>query len=232
MQRGVIRAMPADIPAVAKRNTVYSIFVPTKKEAEQIFESDRFFLHNGFTGLEYKNFFIIITGIGKVNTTMTVTKYLLSGEKLPPLLLGIAGAYRGTLDVGEICIINTDYFVDECLPGENPPSLTGTHEIGFPICEDNKTSFITPSSFNFKVCSANTVSMLSGTDELANLYHLKTGASVESMEGAAFGLACSSFNLGAVQIRAVSNYCGERKNQQWNVKKAVQAIQDVLHLIG
>jgi futalosine hydrolase len=213
---------------------VYSIFVPTKKEAEQIFESDRFLSHNGFTVLEYKGRFVIITGIGKVNTAITVTKYLseTNTESASPLLLGIAGAYRGTLDVGELCMIDTDYFVDECLPTSNPPKLIGTHEMGFPVCDGNKIDFITNPAFNFPICSANTVSMLSGTDELANLYHLKTGASVESMEGAAFGLACSSFNIDVLQIRAVSNYCGERKNQQWNIKKPIQAIQSVLYLIG
>jgi futalosine hydrolase len=128
-------------------------------------------------------------------------------------------------------MISFDHFVDECLPSFHPPKLTGTHEMGFPICEGNKVEFDTDFGKQLPVFTANTVSMLSATDELASLYQSKTGASVESMEGAAFGLVCDYLNIKAIQIRGISNYCGERKNQEWDIKKAIQAIQNVLDLI-
>ncbi|MDR2884198.1 MAG: hypothetical protein LBV09_03730 [Deferribacteraceae bacterium] len=209
---------------------MYSIFVPSEREAEAIFESDSFTTQDGFKGLYYKDQFVTVTGVGKVNAAITLARYLSSHPSSTPLLIGIAGAYKGTIDVGTVCAIDYDHFVDEALYTQNPPKITGTHEIGFPICPENRIKLALP-SIELPIYSANTVSMLSSTDELAELYHKKTGAAVESMEGAAFALAAANFNVQVAQIRAISNYCGERSAQQWNIKKAIRAIQDILRIL-
>jgi len=206
----------------------YTFFVPTRKEASAIFGSDSFIQNSGFVCLKDMPYKIIITGFGKVNSAITLTKYLcknLLGGSLP-ILVGIAGAYRETgLAVGDMVMIKNDFFVDEALFLDS--EIKGTDELGFPVCENNKTVCVTP--FDLRICDANTVSLLSGTDYLARLYRNKTGASVESMEGAAFALAATSFGIKTAQVRAVSNYCGAREAQNWNLKRAFAALRDFVN---
>ena len=204
----------------------YTFFVPTVKEAAAIFGSGKITERDGFLYLIDTPHTVVIAGFGKVNAAVTLTKYLYKNLSYGmPVLMGIAGAYREAgLTTGDIVMIKNDYFVDEALLTDD--AIKGTDELGFPVCDSNKTEFCTP--FRLPLCDANTVSLLSGTDYLAQLYQNKTGAAIESMEGAAFALAAASFGIKTAQVRAVSNYCGARKNQDWNAGKALTALRNFI----
>ena len=58
----------------------------------------------------------------------------------------------------------------------------------------------------------------------------KTNALVENMEGAAFGMAANKQNIRPYQIRAVSNYCGDIKKQQWNINSACLSLRNAIDL--
>jgi futalosine hydrolase len=45
------------------------------------------------------------------------------------------------------------------------------------------------------------------------------------MEGAAFGYVCGKLGVDCVQVRAVSNFCGKRDEQEWNFSKAVNNLK-------
>ena len=66
-----------------------------------------------------------------------------------------------------------------------------------------------------------TVSSCSGSDALASALAGRSGAQVETMEGAAVLLACRELRVPAVQLRCVSNRCGERARGGWDLKGAV-----------
>jgi len=51
------------------------------------------------------------------------------------------------------------------------------------------------------------------------------------MEGAAFMFACLSAKANFLQIRAISNYVGDRNKINWNIKKAVDNLNNVLSRI-
>ncbi|MDR0454298.1 MAG: hypothetical protein LBH05_05755 [Deferribacteraceae bacterium] len=210
-------------------NQKYIFFVPTKKEASSIFRSERFIETDGFIYLKDVPHTVAITGIGKVNAAITLTKYLckdlLNGSL--PLLIGIAGAYRESgLSVGDVVMVRDDFFADDALLTEN--TIKSTDELGFPVCEGNKVCCCS-ASYSLPVCDANTVSLISGTNQLAQLYRNKTGASIESMEGAAFALAAASFGIKTAQVRAVSNYCGARDAQEWDTKRAFVALRNFVN---
>lgn len=205
----------------------YLLFTPTLKEASAIAGTKTIVTKDGFQGILWQDYLIITTGPGKTNAAATVSRYL-STEKYDKskilVLAGIAGVYQDTpLAVGDVCLIRDDYFADEALfTGD---TLIGTDEMGFPVCENNKIScHIIDTAL--PVCDSNTVSMISGTKKLAHIYQKKTGAWTESMEGASFALAASYFGLKTIQIRAISNYCGDK--QEWNAKKALKNLQKAM----
>ncbi|MGA1862686.1 hypothetical protein OWM07_07365 [Deferribacter thermophilus] len=203
------------------------IVIPTVNEYNYLFEYQLIEYNSILKYALSDDLLVVISGIGKINTAITITYLLNLNIRFNKILLaGIAGAYKDTgLKVGDVVSIKEDYFVDEALFHNN--TIKMTNEINFPVCKDNKTTFLIFNSL--KVVNANTVSLISGDDKLSELYHKKTNASIESMEGAAFGLVCKKFNVNAYQIRAISNYCGNREKQMWDVKKALKNLKEVLY---
>ncbi len=56
----------------------------------------------------------------------------------------------------------------------------------------------------------------------------KYNPSIESMEGAALHYICRLTNTPFIQIRAISNYIGERDKTKWKMKLAIENLNNVL----
>jgi futalosine hydrolase len=56
----------------------------------------------------------------------------------------------------------------------------------------------------------------------------KYEAVTESMEGAALHYVCRNFNVPFMQIRAVSNYIGERDKSKWEMKAAIENLNQTV----
>ncbi len=172
---------------------------------------------------------VYLTGVGKTNTAITCTKVFLSNNVSSAVLLGVAGAYRQSqLTQGDVVAVSQEYFVDEAALFDNSLSLTS--EIGFPICPNNTVELeVSPTihtyfSENYELIHSNTVSLLSSNDYLAELYCKKTMTQIENMEGASFALTAKKCGVVPTQIRAISNYCGDRNKQDWQLSKALDAL--------
>lgn len=201
------------------------VLIPTRKEADALVPSARFLADGPLETAVAGGVRIVLSGIGKANASFAA---VLAARLYAPqsiLLTGICGAYRGAgAEVGDVVCVSHDVFADEALYlGDR---LTLVSEMGFPVCPDNRVPFEPVSGL--KAVGANTVSLLSGTDELARLYQEKTGAAVETMEGAAAGLAALKLGIPSAQVRSVSNYCGRRENQQWDIRRAVHTLKSWL----
>ena len=61
-------------------------------------------------------------------------------------------------------------------------------------------------------------------EQYINKYHPVT----ESMEGAALHFVAAKFNIPFIQLRALSNYIGERDKTKWELQKAISKLNDVL----
>jgi futalosine hydrolase len=72
------------------------------------------------------------------------------------------------------------------------------------------------------------VSTCSGTDASSAELLRRTGARVETMEGAAVALACRLASIPLVQLRAVSNLTGDRDKAGWDLGLAVSRVQTAL----
>lgn len=200
------------------------VFVPSFKESEGIFGNLSYVKSRyGYHEADFDGKKIVVTGITKTSAAIAAFSVLSSRHFDEAYLLGIAGAYRGSgLNIGELVSVNFDFFVDESIFFND--QIVFLSEMGFPFCNKNRVCFKTLD--DLRIVNSNTVSFLSGEDWLADLYFGKTGASIENMEGAAFGFAADKFNIDFFQVRAVSNYCGKRANQMWNPKKALESLKN------
>ena len=73
-----------------------------------------------------------------------------------------------------------------------------------------------------------TVSTCSGTDSLAAAVQTRTGAVVEAMEGAAVALVARRLDIPCGELRVVSNTTGDRPNQQWDIRGALDRLGAVI----
>jgi|Wag4MinimDraft_11_1082651.scaffolds.fasta_scaffold00001_57 futalosine hydrolase len=204
-----------------------AFFVPTLKEAEKIFPGVSFYKNSyGLHFCDLKDGMIVVTGIGKSNATFAASVIFAEYSFEIVYFIGICGAYKSScLKIGDLISVEYDYFADEGLLDESG-NYRLISEMGFPVVDNGKDFIIFDRAEGITGVSANTVSFLSGTDYIADIYSIKTGAHIENMEGAAFGLVCEKFGQRAVHIRSVSNYCGNRDEQNWNIMKAFDSLYD------
>jgi futalosine hydrolase len=76
--------------------------------------------------------------------------------------------------------------------------------------------------------SAITVNEISTNKERIQQLVKKYDPLIESMEGAALHYVCREVNIPFVQIRAISNYIGERNKANWKIKEAIENLNQGL----
>ncbi len=203
------------------------IFIPSFLEAEKIFNITNFSKTGFFHTSSYKNIPVVITGVGKTNSSITSALFFSQYKPKYSLLTGICGAYEESgLHIGDIVSIKKDYLVDEC--SFNGKTITTLHEKGF--LQDNEFGADFLYAEKFKAATSNTVSFIACQKDLVYEYMKKTNALVENMEGAAFGIAANKFNVMPYHIRSVSNFSTTVENQKWDIKKAAKNLKDAVDL--
>jgi futalosine hydrolase len=148
---------------------------------------------------------------------------------------GVAGTYPGSsLRVGDVCLVGDDQLADEGVAAEDGfhalPDLDlglGLGEVG-PFPADPEQTATVARALAVPIVSAATVSTCSATDDRAAALAARTGAGIETMEGAALALACRSFGIPWIQIRAISNRTGDRARGGWNLELALRNLADAL----
>lgn len=208
-------------------NNKIAIFLPTALEMKAIFNIEPNKKDEILEYTTYRDIPLIITGAGKTNSSLSASYFATKHYADIILLTGICGAYRNTeINIGDTVSIKYDYFVDEA--EYNKINIKTMHEKGFISAPDNRGECLTFDKF--KTVNSNTISLIPLFDELSNIYQNKTNASVENMEGASFAYTLNKFNIKPYQIRTVSNYCGNKELQQWNIKKACKNLKDSIDL--
>jgi futalosine hydrolase len=188
---------------------------------------------------------VLRTGVGKATSASALTAALV-GARAPRLVLvvGVCGAYparvRGRdgapLAVGELCLIADDRLADEGV--EDETGFRGLAELGLgmegPFAADAAATARAAAALGgARAVRGATVSTCSGRDDLARAVASRTGADVETMEGAAVALVCARFGVPWVQLRCVSNFAGDRAAAAWDLRGAARAAQEAaLRLLG
>jgi futalosine hydrolase len=73
-----------------------------------------------------------------------------------------------------------------------------------------------------------TINTITTDKKIIARYRTKYKAQIESMEGAALHYIGRDLNIPFIQIRAVSNYVGERNKAKWKMQEAIYNLNETV----
>ena len=129
---------------------------------------------------------LLRTGVGPVNAAHAVTLFLARERVRAVVGGGIGGAYPGALDMLEVACAETETYAD--LGADSPQGFLDMERLGFAVIEREPPLFnrlplsVYPLARRAHFATRTTCT---GMDAAAREIALRTGAAVESMEGAA-----------------------------------------------
>lgn len=196
----------------------------------------------------------MITGPGVFNAAHALTAYLeLSMSNLTPdsnpdskldlvVQIGIAGVFKQTgLKIGDIAIaaseqyihtgVESDGFPNDPLPfdliGKEPESRKGLYlfdEIQVEafyakLCQEGAVHKI-----NIEKGPFITVSTITASFDSANRIYKVFSPLMEAMEGAASAHIAALYDIPMIEVRAASNFVGERDKSKWDTDMAIDQL--------
>ncbi len=172
----------------------------------------------------------VIGGVGQVNTTYALMKYLQMKRPDVVVMAGIAGSFTSKLQLGDVVVVKDEVMAD--LGVQEKDGYKDVFDLNLIASNQSpfsKKKLVNPSSeylkrTKLKKVSGVTVNQVTSSKKTAELYQLKYKAAIESMEGAALHFVCIKENIPFLQIRSISNYVGERNKKKWKVKEAVEQL--------
>ncbi|MFT4018674.1 MAG: futalosine hydrolase [Agriterribacter sp.] len=170
---------------------------------------------------------ILITGVGLVNTTYTLSKYVLKNKPDLAIQAGIGGSFHPFYAPASVYIVHEEIFGDIGVEEQGVfRDIFDMHlaNNSFPFSNKLLANPHTTILDSIKLRKIRGVSVNEITTNAGRIHHLmeKYNALVESMEGAAFHYVCLQEDIPFVQLRAVSNFVGERDKSRWLIKEAIE----------
>lgn len=173
---------------------------------------------------------LLRTGVGPVNAAFTLTRFLAEHRARAVIVCGLGGAYPGSgLEVGDVVCAESETYGD--LGADSAGGFLDLEALGFPLIEGDPPLFnrlpvdVFPAERRaaFVTCATCT-----GTDERAIAIAARTGAAVESMEGAAIVHVARLMGVRVGEVRGISNVAGNRDRSRWRVSDAAAAARTAL----
>jgi futalosine hydrolase len=175
----------------------------------------------------HHRFNTIITGVGVINTTYTLTKAFAKEKPDIAIQAGIAGTLHPVYRPGIVLAVKEEIIGDlgviENEKLQDVFDLQLAEADAFPF---QNRRLVNPhleliSKTQLLCIRGITVNEITTQSEKIHQLIEKYAPVVESMEGAAFHYVCLQEGIPFIQIRAVSNFIGERDKEKWKVQEAI-----------
>ena len=166
------------------------------------------------TSLKIRKKHVLFTGVGMVNTAVSLTKELVSNKYDLVINMGVAGAFSEDLVNGCVVEVIEDNFSE--IGFEN--DLEFMQFTDFNI----QTRFYSSPRTNLKQVRAITVNTVHGNNDTISEIVKREKADIETMEGASVFKVCEEFNTHCLQIRSISNRIEKRNTDQWDLDLAIR----------
>jgi futalosine hydrolase len=169
---------------------------------------------------------ILITGVGMMATTYSLTKSVVG--KRPDFILqaGVAGCLDETLPLTKIVIVESENIGD--LGAEENGTFKTLFDLklldrNFLPWKNGKLSNSVEmlKSTGLTIVDGVTVNEISTNKDRIAYYREQLNASVESMEGAALHYVALQEKIPFLQMRSLSNFVGERDKSKWVIDIAI-----------
>jgi futalosine hydrolase len=178
-------------------------------------------------------FTVLIAGIGSMSTTYWLTKAI--GNKRPHMIIqaGIGGSFSENYPPGSVVLINEEVTGDLGVEENNEfkdvfdmglPQITGPYT-GKSLVNNNLELL---QQQNLPLVRSVTINEISTRQQRIQQLQQKYQPVVESMEGAAFHYVAITEKIPYLQLRAISNFIGERDKSKWKMKEAIEALNEKL----
>ena len=177
-------------------------------------------------------------GVGKIAATMTLAASLARQKPDAVLAIGVCGAYPErhmrsglqSLNVLDLCMVASEIVTDDgVLTPDGFLDLAHLHlgDIGPFPCDAELTGKVS-AVVGCPLVTGATVSTGAGIDPISQAYALRSGAQIETMEGAAIAAVCRRFEVPHAQLRVVSNRTGDRNLGAWDLEGAIAKLDEAI----
>ncbi|RYF90916.1 MAG: futalosine hydrolase [Chitinophagaceae bacterium] len=178
----------------------------------------------------------LITGVGAAACVYHLQKKLQTAPFDLVIQAGVAGSFANGPALGETVLVHKEVFADmgvfEKGNFNSVFDLTLADMNEFPYTQGwlvNDHPLL--GEYHLPAVKGVSVNGLSDDANTTALFGKKYGAEVESMEGAAFHYTCLQEKIPFLQLRTVSNVVGERDKSKWNMKEAIENLNNELHAL-
>lgn len=175
----------------------------------------------------------LITGVGGIATTWTLTRQIDRANPDLVVQAGIAGCFTGKRP-GEVLVISEEILADlgvwEEQRFKSLFEMKLADKDGFPFGDGR---LVNPhkrllSLSSLEPVSAMTVNEITTDNEKIRWYQQNTDAVVESMEGGALHYVCLQAKVPFLQLRSISNAVGVRDKTKWDIPLAIARLNEEL----
>ncbi len=174
------------------------------------------------------------SGVGLLASSVSLMKMFV--QETPSLIIqvGIAGCFDKKIPLGKVFAVKDDFAGDIGVMENKVWKDLFDLKLDKPNdAPYEKKSLPNPwlSQYNLLKLPTKkgvTVNTISTDKNKIDLYSGRYKASLESMEGAALHYIGRDLNIPFIQIRAVSNYVGERNKAKWNMQEAIYNLNETL----
>lgn len=177
-------------------------------------------------------------GVGLLASTVSIMKLVY--EEKPDLIMqvGIAGCFDTNMKPGNVVAVKDEMLGDTGVEEDGKWKDIFDLKLekpGYPPFEKKRLPNNHLEKYNLlklpEVTSI-TVNEISTKEERIQQLIKKYNPVLESMEGAALHYVCREMNIPFLQMRAISNYIGERDKTKWKMKEAIENLnQHVLKYV-
>ena len=171
------------------------------------------------TGLEVvseniRNFPVLITGVGMVNTAINLTKELIKSDYDLVINMGIAGSFSDDVKIGDVVEVVEDTFSEIGFEDGDKFSEFTDFKI--------KTTYSVKSKTNLRKAKGVTINTVHGKEDSITEIVNRINSDIETMEGASVFKVCEELDISCMQIRAISNNVEIRNKDNWDIDLAIR----------
>ena len=177
--------------------------------------------------LSKNNIDVLISGIGLTTSTYHFTKQLKLKKYDMVIQAGVAGSFDSNIPPGEVVAVKQDAIADQSvIELEKLKTLFDLKLVPQDQHPYNKGWLMNPNKetlnkIKLKKVKGISVNQISTSKQMIKFYRDVFDPVTESMEGAALHYVCLMEKLPFVQLRAISNYIGERNKKKWDMNESI-----------
>ena len=168
---------------------------------------------------------LLVTGVGPVEASCTLATALARGSYRLVINAGIAGVFNGAAQIGDGVVVADDT-MELAQEGGAPLALPAGVEL-VETARSNGELVAQLRAKGFATLRGITVAHVTSSETTARRL-AERGAQVESMEGFAVLRAAERAGVPAIELRGISNRCGDRAASGWDFAAGVAGLRRVV----